>query len=54
MKLRRQRKLAQAKVRHGNGYNWWFESFIRQSITHFKTLPEAMQEVFYERQLQQE
>lgn len=54
MKMRRHRKLAQAKVRHGNGYNWWFESFIRHSIVHFKTLPEAMQEALHERQLQQE
>lgn len=54
MKQRKHRKHALAKVRYGNAFNWWFDGFIRRSVTHFNSLPKAMQEAFHERQLQQE
>lgn len=58
MSLRKRRKLAQAKVRHGNAFNWWFDKFVRRVVEAYRPLNKALEEAYAkarnERQLQQE
>ena len=58
MKVRHMRKSAQAKVRSGNAFNWWFDKFARRVVEAYRPLNKALEEAYAkarnERQLQQE
>ena len=58
MSMRKRRKLAQAKIRHGNAFNWALEKMIRRICASYKNLDKAFEEAYAkarnERQLQQE
>jgi hypothetical protein len=58
MKVRKHRKHMQAKVRHGNAFNWWFDKFVRRVVEAYRPLSKALEEAYAkarnERQLQQE
>ena len=58
MKLRKHRKYMQAKVRHGNAFNWSFDKFVRHVVEACRPMSKALEEAYAkarnERQLQQE
>jgi hypothetical protein len=57
MKLKKHRKYMQAKVRHGNGFNWAFDKFVRAVVEAYRPINKAFEEAYAkardERQLQQ-
>jgi hypothetical protein len=53
MKVRHQRKLAQAKVRYGNEWNWAFEKMIKAVCAAHNKMSKALQET-YERAIREQ
>jgi hypothetical protein len=46
MKIRKQRKRMQAKVRSGNAFNWRFDKFVRQVVEAYRPLSKAFEEAY--------
>jgi hypothetical protein len=46
MKLRKQRKHQQVRLRYNKSWDWAFDNFIRKTVAHFKSFDQAMQEAF--------
>lgn len=58
MSMRKRRKLALAKVRHGNAFSWALEKMMKRICASFVSFDQAFKEAYAkarnERQLQQE
>lgn len=46
MKLKRRRKLVQARIHHNNAWNWAFEKFLRRVVEVCRPFRDALAEAY--------